>query len=60
MVKLLMRFYDDVNDGAILVDGHNVKDFNRREPKRFNLEWFFRIHGSIRVQLQGKYQIRKA
>ena len=30
MVKLLMRFYD-VNDGAILVDGHNVKDFNRRE-----------------------------
>ena len=30
MVKLLMRFYD-VNQGAILVDGHNVKDFNRRE-----------------------------
>ena len=30
IVKLLMRFYD-VNDGAILVDGHNVKDFNRRE-----------------------------
>ncbi len=28
MVKLLMRFYD-VNDGAILVDGHNVKDFRR-------------------------------
>ncbi|MCI8428552.1 MAG: ABC transporter ATP-binding protein [Lachnospira sp.] len=30
MVKLLMRFYD-VNDGAILLDGHNIKDFNRRE-----------------------------
>ncbi len=30
MVKLLMRFYD-VNDGAILVDGHNIKDFNRSE-----------------------------
>lgn len=30
MVKLLMRFYD-VNAGEILVDGHNVKDFNRRE-----------------------------
>ncbi|MEG1879609.1 MAG: ABC transporter ATP-binding protein, partial [Pseudoflavonifractor sp.] len=30
MVKLLMRFYD-VNAGAILVDGHNVKDFNRSE-----------------------------
>ncbi|UCF62636.1 MAG: ABC transporter ATP-binding protein [Anaerolineaceae bacterium] len=28
MVKLLMRFYD-VNSGAILVDGHNVKDFRR-------------------------------
>ncbi len=30
MVKLLMRFYD-VNDGAVRLDGHNVKDFNRRE-----------------------------
>ena len=29
-VKLLMRFYD-VNGGAILLDGHNIKDFNRRE-----------------------------
>ena len=28
MVKLLMRFYD-VNNGEILVDGHNVKDFER-------------------------------
>ena len=30
MVKLLMRFYD-VNSGEILIDGHNIKDFNRRE-----------------------------
>jgi ATP-binding cassette subfamily B protein len=30
MVKLLMRFYD-VGKGAILVDGHNIKDFNRGE-----------------------------
>lgn len=30
MVKLLMRFYD-VNKGAIKVDGHNIKDFNRSE-----------------------------
>ncbi len=30
MIKLLMRFYD-VSSGAILIDGHNVKDFNRRE-----------------------------
>ncbi len=30
IVKLLMRFYD-VDDGAILIDGHNIKDFNRGE-----------------------------
>ena len=33
MVKLLMRFYD-VIDGAILVDGHNVKDFKRGELRQ--------------------------
>ena len=30
MVKLLMRFYD-VNKGAIKVDGHDVRNFNRSE-----------------------------
>ena len=30
MIKLLMRFYD-VNSGAILIDGHNIQDFNRTE-----------------------------
>ena len=30
MVKLLMRFYD-VNSGEIMVDGHNIRDFNRSE-----------------------------
>lgn len=30
MVKLLMRFYD-VNDGSIKVDGHDLREFNRRE-----------------------------
>jgi ATP-binding cassette subfamily B multidrug efflux pump len=30
MVKLLMRFYD-VDAGAILIDGHNIKDFKRED-----------------------------
>lgn len=30
MVKLLMRFYD-VNDGAILLDGIDIRKFNRRD-----------------------------
>lgn len=30
MVKLLMRFYD-VNEGAIKVDGYDIRDFNRSE-----------------------------
>ena len=33
IVKLLMRFYD-VTDGEILVDGHNVKDFDRGELRK--------------------------
>ena len=33
MVKLLMRFYD-VTAGRILVDGHNVKDFERGELRQ--------------------------
>jgi ATP-binding cassette subfamily B multidrug efflux pump len=30
MVKLLMRFYD-VNNGAIKVDGHDIRDFTRND-----------------------------
>jgi ATP-binding cassette, subfamily B, multidrug efflux pump len=30
MVKLLMRFYD-VNQGAILIDGHNIKQYRRED-----------------------------
>lgn len=30
MVKLLMRFYD-VNDGSIHVDGHDIREFTRRD-----------------------------
>ncbi len=33
MVKLLMRFYD-VTSGEILVDGHNIKDFERGELRK--------------------------
>ena len=33
MVKLLMRFYD-VNSGAILLDGHNIKEFKRGELRK--------------------------
>jgi len=33
MVKLLMRFYD-VNSGRILIDGHDVRDFNRSELRQ--------------------------
>ena len=33
MVKLLMRFYD-VNSGEILVDGHNIKDFERGDLRK--------------------------
>ncbi|HNT77481.1 MAG TPA: ABC transporter ATP-binding protein [Anaerolineae bacterium] len=33
MVKLLMRFYD-VNDGAIQVDGHDIREFTRRDLRK--------------------------
>jgi ATP-binding cassette subfamily B multidrug efflux pump len=49
MVKLLMRFYD-VNQGAILVDEHNIKDFSRADlRKMFGMvlqdTWLY--HGTI-------------
>ena len=30
MIKLLMRFYD-VSGGAILIDGHDIRDFRRQD-----------------------------
>ena len=45
IVKLLMRFYD-VNSGSILIDGHDIHDFNRNDL-RVCLEWFFKIHGYL-------------
>ena len=59
MIKLLMRFYD-VNSGAILVDGHNVKDFNRSELREmFGMvlqdTWLY--HGTIRENIRyGKLE----
>ena len=49
MIKLLMRFYD-VNSGAIKVDGHDVREFNRSELREmFGMvlqdTWLF--HGTI-------------
>ncbi len=49
MVKLLMRFYD-VNSGAIRIDGHDIRDFNRGDlRKMFGMvlqdTWLF--HGTI-------------
>ena len=54
IVKLLMRFYD-VTDGAILVDGHNIKDFERGDlRKMFGMvlqdTWLF--GGSIRDNIR--------
>lgn len=33
IVKLLMRFYD-VNSGSILVDGHDIRDFTRKDLRK--------------------------
>ena len=33
LVKLLMRFYE-VNDGAILLDGHDLREFRRRDLRK--------------------------
>ncbi len=54
MIKLLMRFYD-VNSGAILIDRHNLKDFNRGELRQmFGMvlqdTWLF--HGSIKENIR--------
>ena len=54
MIKLLMRFYD-VNSGAILVDGHNIKDFNRgdlREMFGMVLQDTWLFSGSIKENIR--------
>ena len=54
MVKLLMRFYN-VTDGEILLDGHNIQDFNRSELRHlFGMvlqdTWLF--NGTIKENLR--------
>lgn len=54
MVKLLMRFYD-VNAGAILIDGYDIKEFHRNEIRQmFGMvlqdTWLF--HGTIRDNIR--------
>ena len=54
IIKLLMRFYD-VNSGAILIDDHNIKDFNRSELRElFGMvlqdTWLF--NGSIKDNIR--------
>ncbi|WP_330573796.1 ABC transporter ATP-binding protein [Peptacetobacter hominis] len=54
IVKLLMRFYD-VNSGAIKIDGHDIRDFNRNElRKAFGMvlqdTWLF--NGSIKENIK--------
>ena len=44
MVKLLMRFYD-VNSGAILVDGHDIREFTRARPAQACSAWCCRTPG---------------
>ena len=62
MVKLLMRFYD-VNDGAILIDGHNIKDFKRNDlRKMFGMvlqdTWLF--NGTIEDNIKyGRFNATK-
>ncbi|MGM9531835.1 ABC transporter ATP-binding protein, partial [Intestinibacter sp.] len=54
IIKLLMRFYD-VDSGEILVDGKNIKDYNRQELRtRFGMvlqdTWLF--SGSIKDNIK--------
>ncbi len=54
LVKLLMRFYD-VDDGAILIDGHDIRAFRRADLRRlFGMvlqdTWLF--NGTIRENIR--------
>ncbi len=54
IVKLLMRFYD-VDEGAILIDGHDVREFRRADLRRlFGMvlqdTWLF--NGTVRENIR--------
>lgn len=54
MIKLLMRFYD-VNSGSIMIDGHDLRDFNRSDLRElFGMvlqdTWLF--NGSIKENIR--------
>ncbi|MGL5677262.1 MAG: ABC transporter ATP-binding protein [Cellulosilyticaceae bacterium] len=54
MIKLLMRFYD-ISEGAIRIDGHDIRDFNRSELRDlFGMvlqdTWLF--NGSIKENIR--------
>ncbi|HCW52135.1 MAG TPA: multidrug ABC transporter ATP-binding protein [Clostridium sp.] len=59
IIKLLMRFYD-INKGKILIDGHNIKDFNRGDLRKlFGMvlqeTWLF--NGTIKENIKyGKLE----
>lgn len=59
IIKLLMRFYD-INKGKILIDGYNIKDFNRGDLRKlFGMvlqeTWLF--NGTIKENIKyGKLE----
>ncbi|PBE84478.1 hypothetical protein BGU33_17950 [Clostridioides difficile] len=62
IVKLLMRFYD-VNSGSRLIDGQNIKDFNRSELREvfgMVLQETWLYSGSIIEKLRtGKWNAKE-
>ena len=71
MVKLLMRFYD-VNSGSIKVDGHDIRDFTRRDLRdKFGMvlqdAWLYNgtimeniRYGQLNASDEDVYQAAKA